>query len=95
MDEEKEKLNKIIKQLEKTKDKDSNDWKKITTEHKEEFEVIKKSYREKQNELRQLIQDKKTGIVMGEEFDKRLDELQNELTELEFKIYKLRIGRGS
>lgn len=92
MDEEKKKLNKIIKQLEKTKDKDSKDWKKITTEHKEEFEVIKKSYREKQNELRQLIQDKKTGIVIGEEFDKRLDKLQNELTELEFKIYKLRIG---
>ncbi|MFX0133608.1 MAG: hypothetical protein ACFFDN_08190 [Candidatus Hodarchaeota archaeon] len=92
MGEKKEKINEIIKQLEKTKDKDSAEWKKITTEHKEEFEKIKKKYREKQNELRQLIQDKKRGIVKGEEFDIKLNELQDELTELEFKIYKMRIG---
>lgn len=92
MKEEKKKLNKVIEQLEKTKDKESSNWKKITTEHKEEFEEIKKKYREKQNELRQLILERKTGSVQGEEFDKKLNKIQDELTELEFKIYKLRIG---
>ena len=92
METEKEKLNKIIKKLEETKAKNSSDWKKITAEHKEEFEQIKKKYREKQNELRQLILKKKTGTIKGDEFEIKLDELQNELTELEFIIYKMRIG---
>ena len=92
MTDKKEKLIEIINNLEKTKHLDSKEWKKITTQNKEEFENIKKRYREKQNELRSLIMEKKLGSIKEEEFDIKLNELQNELSELEIKIFNLRMG---
>ncbi|MHA1299317.1 MAG: hypothetical protein ACTSO9_07780 [Candidatus Helarchaeota archaeon] len=90
MEEKKKKLEKIIKQLEKTKD--STEWKRITTEHREEFESIKRKYREKQNQLRNLIKEKKLGNIEVKEFNTKLNKIQDELTELESKIFKMRMG---
>ncbi|MHA1379111.1 MAG: hypothetical protein ACTSRG_12080 [Candidatus Helarchaeota archaeon] len=92
MDEKKEKLIKIINNLEKTKKIDSKEWKQITTQRKKEFENIKKQYREKQNELRNLILEKKLDSIKKEEFDAKLNELQDELSELEKQIFNLRMG---
>jgi len=92
LDEKKEKLIKIINNLEKTKKIDSKEWKQITTQRKKEFENIKKQYREKQNELRNLILEKKLDSIKKEEFDAKLNELQDELSELEKQIFNLRMG---
>lgn len=92
LEDKKEKLRQIIKKLELSKGKTSSEWKKIITEHKEEFENIKKIIREKQNQIRKLIQEKKLGSIEKEEFNKKLNDLQNELTELESIIFYYRIG---
>ena len=87
-----EKLTDIIKKLEDTKDTRSSKWKKIVEANKEEFSQIKLVIKEKQQELRKLIQQKNSLLMDEKEFEQKVDEIQDELTELEFKILKLRIS---
>jgi len=91
IDEEKrKKLMEIIDQLDKT-NKSSNKWKQIISENRDKFEEIKKSIKLKQLELKNLVVQKQIGEISQEKFNIEIKALQNELTNLEFEIYKLRL----
>jgi len=70
----------------------SESWKKSVTTKKEEWENLKKKIHERQKALKQLVSDKKAGIIGQDEFDKKYRILQDELTELEFTVYNMRLG---
>ena len=86
----KKKLEDIIEKLDKTS-QSSDSWKKIISENKEEFQELKKQIRSKQNELKELVIKKQVGGLSKEDFSRKLQEIQDELSELEFKIYNLRL----
>ena len=86
----KKKLEDIIEKLDKT-NQSSDIWKRIISENKEEFQALKKQIRSKQNELKELVINKQVGGLTQEDFDVKLKKLQDELSELEFEIYKLRL----
>ena len=89
-DNNKDKLEEIIKKFEGNRETRER-WKKIIEENKEEFQNIKSLIRKKQSELKELVIKKQVGEINEEEFLIKLEEIQNELTELEFKIYNLRL----
>ncbi|MHA1145283.1 MAG: DUF919 family protein [Candidatus Helarchaeota archaeon] len=88
----KEELNKIIKKLEETKDSKSLEWKRIVEANKEEFESIKSAIKEKQQELKTLVQRKRALQINNDEFEERVNKIQDELTELESKILTMRMS---
>jgi len=90
---EKEKLDEVIKKLEETKKTDSVIWKEIIEKNKEEFTRIKDQIKIKQEALRDLIRKKDSALLSKSEFEKKVDEIQDELSELEMKIYKMRLNR--
>jgi chromosome segregation ATPase len=70
----------------------SKSWSASITSNKEEWERLKKQIHERQKALKQLVTDKKAGIIGVDEFDEKYKKLQDELTELEFAVYNLRLG---
>ncbi|NHI90939.1 MAG: hypothetical protein EAX96_00465 [Candidatus Lokiarchaeota archaeon] len=90
---EKEKLNEIIKKLEETKNKNSKIWKEIIKKNEEEFNKIKNEIKERQEMLRDLISKKDSALISKKEFEMKLDKIQDELSDLEMKIYKMRLNR--
>ena len=70
----------------------SKSWGASITSNKEEWEKLKKQIHERQKALKQLVTDKKAGIIGVDEFDEKYRKLQDELTELEFAVYNLRLG---
>jgi len=91
-EEKKKKLEEIINQLEKS-DTSSESWKNIIEKNKEEFQNLKSNIRIKQNELKDLVINKRVGKISQKEFEEQLEKLQNELTDLEFKVYNLRLNK--
>ncbi|MHA1230867.1 MAG: hypothetical protein ACTSRP_21810 [Candidatus Helarchaeota archaeon] len=86
----KEKLEDIISKLEKS-NRDSEYWKKIVENNKEYFQQIKSKIKIKQDELKELVIQKQVGKIPETQFNEKLEKIQDELTELEFKIYKMRL----
>jgi chromosome segregation ATPase len=87
----KESLDDIVHKL----DQDANasdSWAKSVSSNKEEWENLKKNIHERQKALKQLASDKKAGIIGQDEFDRKYKKLQDELTELEFHVYNMRLG---
>ena len=70
----------------------SKSWGASITSNKEEWEKLKKQIHERQKALKQLVTDKKAGIIGVDEFDEKYKKLQDELTELEFAVYNMRLG---
>ena len=70
----------------------SESWKKSVTSKKEEWENLKKQIHTRQKALKQLVSDKKAGIIGQDEFYEKYRKLQDELTELEFTVYNMRLG---
>ncbi|MFX1579267.1 MAG: hypothetical protein ACFFBJ_06430 [Promethearchaeota archaeon] len=70
----------------------SKSWGASITSNKEKWERLKKQIHERQKALKQLVTDKKAGIIGVDEFDEKYKKLQDELTELEFAVYNLRLG---
>ncbi len=70
----------------------SKSWESSITSHRDEWEVLKRKIHERQKALKQLVVDKKAGIIGVEEFDIKYKKLQDELTELEFAVYNMRLG---
>ncbi|MHA1784520.1 MAG: hypothetical protein ACTSVY_12920 [Candidatus Helarchaeota archaeon] len=93
MADEKEKLIEIINKLEETKKKDSKKWKQIIEDNEEEFTKLKEQIKIKQKTLRELMVKKNAALLNQKEFEKELDEIQDELSELEMKIYQMRLKR--
>ena len=87
----KKSLDDIVKKLDKDTDA-SESWSSSVTSNKEEWEELKQKIHKRQKALKQLVADKKAGIIGMDEFDIKYKKLQDELTELEFAVYNMRLG---
>ncbi|MBY8998521.1 MAG: hypothetical protein KGD60_12385 [Candidatus Thorarchaeota archaeon] len=87
----KKSLDDIVQKL----DQDANaskSWERSVTSNKEEWEKLKKEIHDRQKALKQLVTDKKAGVIGADEFEAKYKQLQDELTELEFAVYNMRLG---
>jgi hypothetical protein len=87
----KKSLDEMVEKLDKDTDA-SKSWSSSVTSNKEEWEKLKKKIHDRQKALKQLVADKKAGIIGVDEFDTKYKKLQDELTELEFAVYNMRLG---
>jgi chromosome segregation ATPase len=70
----------------------STSWGASVASNKERWEHIKSQIHERQKALKQLVTDKKAGIIGIDEFEEKYRKLQDELVELETAVYNLRLG---
>ena len=70
----------------------SQSWGETMSENREAWEDLKKRIQERQRALKALVREKKAGTISTEEFEKRYKIIQDELTDLEFKVYNMRLG---
>lgn len=87
----KKSLDDVVQKLDQDADA-SKSWEKSVTSNKEDWEKLKSNIKERQKALKQLVTDKKAGVVGQDEFDEKYRKLQDELTELEFTVYNMRLG---
>ncbi|MFQ5831249.1 MAG: hypothetical protein ACE5H4_00915 [Candidatus Thorarchaeota archaeon] len=87
----KESLDDVVDRLEQDP-KSSESWGSSITTNREKWEELKKRIRERQSELKRLVMEKKAGTIGAGEFDKKYRQIQEELTELEFEVYNMRLG---
>ncbi|UCH04660.1 MAG: hypothetical protein JSW05_00415 [Candidatus Thorarchaeota archaeon] len=87
----KESLDDVVDKLEQDQ-KSSESWGTSIKSNRERWEVLKKKIRERQSELKRLVVEKKAGTIGKSEFEERYRRIQDELTELEFEVYNLRLG---
>ena len=87
----KKSLDEIVEKLDQDADA-SKSWSSSVTSNREKWEKIKKQIHDRQKALKQLVADKKAGIIGADEFDTKYKQLQDELTELEFVVYNMRLG---
>ena len=87
----KKSLDDIVQKLDQDADA-SKSWSSSVASNKEEWEELKKKIHDRQKALKQLVADKKAGIIGMDEFDTKYKKLQDELTELEFAVYNMRLG---
>ena len=87
----KKSLDDIVHKLDQDADA-SKSWEQSVTSNKGEWEKLKGNIKERQKALKQLVTNKKAGIIGQDEFDQKYRKLQDELTELEFTVYNMRLG---
>lgn len=87
----KKSLDDIVQKLDQDADASKN-WESSITSNKEEWEKLKKKIHDRQKALKQLVADKRAGVIGVDEFDTKYKKLQDELTELEFAVYNMRLG---
>ena len=87
----KESLDEIVQKLDQGT-ASSSSWNESIEENKEAWEQLKRRIQQCQRELKQLVTDKKAGLIGSDEFDEKYPKLQDELTELETAIYNMRLG---
>ena len=87
----KESLDDIVHKLEQD-GSSSSSWGDYIASNKEDWENIKSQIQERQRALKQLVTDKKAGLVGIDEFEKKSRKLQDELAELEIAVYNRRLG---
>ncbi|MFW9810981.1 MAG: hypothetical protein ACFFF9_00850 [Candidatus Thorarchaeota archaeon] len=87
----KKSLDDVVHKLDQDADA-SKSWGQSVSSHREEWESLKNKIKERQKALKQLVSDKKAGIIGQDEFDEKYRILQDELTELEFTVYNMRLG---
>ncbi|MHA1770864.1 MAG: hypothetical protein ACTSYL_05100 [Candidatus Thorarchaeota archaeon] len=90
-DEIRRSLDAIVTKLEPTPES-SGGWGVVMAEHREEWERLKAQIHERQTALKALVKEKKAGTISPGEFQRRYQEIQDELTALEFQVYNLRLG---
>jgi chromosome segregation ATPase len=87
----KKSLDDIVQKLDQDAEASKN-WESSVTSNKEEWEALKKKIHDRQKALKQLVADKRAGVIGADEFDAKYKKLQDELTELEFIVYNMRLG---
>lgn len=87
----KESLDDIVHKLEQD-GSSSASWGEFVASNKEDWEYIKSQIQERQRALKQLVTDKKAGLVGITEFETKYRKLQDELAELEIAVYNRRLG---
>jgi DNA repair exonuclease SbcCD ATPase subunit len=84
-------LDEVVDKLEQDS-KSSDSWGESVSTHRSHWDEIKEKIRERQSELKRLVMEKKAGTIGQGEFEKKYRKLQDELTELEFQVYNMRLG---
>ncbi len=84
-------LSQIVEQLEPAPGS-SGGWGRVLSEHRAQWEELKKQIHERQSSLKALVRRKRAGEITPEEFEAQYQQIQDELTELEFRVYNLRLG---
>ncbi|MFW9909941.1 MAG: hypothetical protein ACFFEF_15340 [Candidatus Thorarchaeota archaeon] len=87
----KESLDDLVHKLEQD-GSSSASWGAFIASNKEDWESIKSQIQERQRALKQLVTDKKAGLVGIAEFETKYRKLQDELAELEIAVYNRRLG---
>lgn len=87
----KESLDDLVQKLDQGTTSSSN-WTESTDANKEEWEQLKSKIQQCQRALKQLVTDKKAGLIGSDEFERKYPKLQDELTELETAIYNMKLG---
>ena len=87
----KESLDDLVHKLEQN-DSSSSRWSDSVESNREDWEHIKSQIHERQRALKQLVINKKAGLVGADEFEEKYRKLQDELAELETTVYNLRLG---
>ena len=87
----KKSLDDVVHKLDQTSES-SEKWGDSVKAQRDSWSDLKEKIRTRQRELKQLVMDKKAGMIGQDEFNTRYRELQDELTELEFKVYNMRLG---
>ena len=87
----KESLDDLVHKLEQD-DSSSSSWSDSVESNREDWEHIKSQIHERQRALKQLVTNKKAGLVGVDEFEEKYRKLQDELAELETAVYNLRLG---
>ncbi|MHA2067676.1 MAG: hypothetical protein ACXABY_25220 [Candidatus Thorarchaeota archaeon] len=84
-------LDEVVDKLDQDS-KSSDSWGESISTRRSHWEEIKEKIRERQSELKRLVMEKKAGTIGHDEFEKKYRKLQDELTELEFEVYNMRLG---
>jgi chromosome segregation ATPase len=87
----KESLDDLVQKLDRGKTT-SSDWSESLDGNKEDWEQLKNRIQQCQRALKQLVVDKKAGLIGSVEFEEKYPKLQDELAELETKVYNMRLG---
>ena len=87
----KKSLDEIVEKLDQDTDA-SQSWSSSVSSNREKWEELKEQIHDRQKALKQLVADKKAGIIGVDEFETKYKQLQDELTELEFTVYNMRLG---
>jgi hypothetical protein len=87
----KKSLDDVIEKLDQSGDS-SQTWGSTMSSNREKWASLKEGIRKRQRELKDLVRLKKAGEIGQDDFDARCRKLQDELTELEFEVYNLRLG---
>jgi septal ring factor EnvC (AmiA/AmiB activator) len=87
----KKSLDEVVHKLDQDVDASAS-WGASVASRKDEWETLKKKIHDRQKALKQLVADKKAGIIGANEFETKYKKLQDELTELEFAVYNMRLG---
>ncbi|MFW9908701.1 MAG: hypothetical protein ACFFEF_09005 [Candidatus Thorarchaeota archaeon] len=87
----KESLDETVHKLEQDQSS-SGSWGATMSSNRLKWQELKTKMRERQKALKDLVQQKKAGSIGQEDFDKKYRKLQDELTEIEFQIYNMRLG---
>ncbi|MFX0107750.1 MAG: hypothetical protein ACFE7R_05685 [Candidatus Hodarchaeota archaeon] len=84
-------LDEVVDKLEQDS-KSSDSWRESVSTRQNQWQELKERIRERQSELKRLVMEKKAGTIGPDEFESKYRKLQDELTELEFKVYNMRLG---
>jgi chromosome segregation ATPase len=87
----KESLDDLVQKLDQGKTSSSS-WSESMEVNKEEWEQLKSKIQQCQRALKELVTNKKAGLIGSDEFNEKYPQLQDELLELETAVYNMRLG---
>ncbi|TFG33657.1 hypothetical protein EU527_07160 [Candidatus Thorarchaeota archaeon] len=86
-----ESLDDLVQKLEQGAGSSAS-WNESISENIEKWEQTKQQIQERQKALKQLVTDKKAGLIGFDEFNEKYRQLQDELVELEKIVYNMKLG---
>lgn len=84
-------LDETVEKLEQSRPS-SADWGDKMAANREKWEELKKKIHDRQKTLKRLVKEKRAGTIGEKQFNKKYRKIQDELTNLEFAVYNLRLG---
>jgi len=87
----KESLDDLVQKLDPGKTSSSS-WSESMDANEQEWEQLKRKIRERQRALKEIVNAVKAGLIGRDEFQAQYPKLQDELAELETRVYNMRLG---